>query len=142
MLATGHVSRRLVLRSVAAAVLILGIGCAAGPVPGRPPLSSAVPQVQQGEWYVSFRTTHSVAAATRGPLQCEVDAFWATHRQEVEAAGVTRATFSSTHYEARVLWIGWRPEYLGDVTVFLELERDRAGQWRKTSGWTVPECAT
>lgn len=135
-------SKRRTSLAVAAGILILEIGCSAGTVPGRPPLSSAVPEVEQGEWYVSFRSTHSVAGATRGPLQCEVDAFWASHRQEAEAAGARRATFSATHYEGRVLWAGWRPGFIGDVTVFLVLERDRAGEWRKTSGWTVPECAT
>ncbi len=96
----------------------------------------------RAEWTLFYRTGFTVAARERGPLQCELDALWAELREEVEASGATRATFAPTHFEIRPRLVGWRAVILGDVTVFVERERDASGVWKKTEGWTVEECGT
>ena len=108
----------------------------------RPAGSVASPLIQDGEWFLPYRTNESVRGTARGPLQCEVDALWAKRRSEVEASGARTATFAATHYERRILWAGWHPLLAGDVTVFLEFERGVDGEWKKGAGWTAPECSS
>lgn len=95
-----------------------------------------------GEWSLFYRSDFTVAARERGPLQCEIDAIWSDLRGEVEAAGATLATFAPTHFEMRPRLVGWRVAMVGDITVFLSLERGPEGTWKKTDGWTAEQCGS
>jgi len=134
------VTRQRVVAGAIATLLGVGAACAGANSQGPPPLVSATPLVTDGEWFIKFRTEHPLRPAMRGPLQCEVDAFWATQHGKIEATGVRQVTFAPTHHEGRLVWVGWRPELLGDVTVFLDMKRDDSGRWKKGSGWTATEC--
>jgi hypothetical protein len=108
----------------------------------KPARAVAEPLIEDGDWFLAYRTKESVSPMARGPLQCEVDALWAARRSEVEASGARAATFAVTHYEWRILWVGWRPMIAGDITVFLNFERMAGGKWRKGAGWTAQQCSS